>query len=949
MVKHMEASLGLKELADIRFRLEDMADGRDCSRSISQALRSTVQQLNSLVEKIEHGEREWQDAFDAVQDPIFIHDNQFRVIRANQAYARLAEKDIREVIGLPYWKAFPRGSGPFPQCCKLLETDNLSQHEEVRLENGQRYLSRGFAVRDADGKFLYAVHIMQDISEKHRLQTALEESANRYRAMFQGAPDAIFVSDAETGQLIDANPAAERLIGRNRGEILGMHQLQLHPDDCDALRVFQEYVQESGEEEGCPPVTETELLRADGRRIPVEVSAHAYLLDGRKVLQGVFRDISARKQAEEQLKETDKNLKLSLNLLSGIIESIPLRVFWKDREFRFLGCNSQFARDAGYSCPDELLHKTDFDMKWAEQAEQYRLDDRQVLEKGESKLGFEEQQTTPEGKRIWLRTSKVPLRGENEEAIGVLGIYDDVTAQKEAQQELQLSESRLKESQFVARLGSWELDLVNNELWWSDENYRIFGQAPGGANTYETFLNIVHPEDRDRVNHAFTQSVKNRSPYDIEHRLLLSDGRVKWVHERSKTYFAEDGTPLRSSGTTLDITEQRRIRDALNRSNRALKAIGSCNSVLVRAQDETELLDEMCRVIIEDGGYRFAWIGYVEDDADKYVRPVAHAGFEQGYLQAIKVKYDDSELGQGPVGTAIRNARPCVIPDTLNDTRFLPWREAAIARDYHSVLALPLKRENGEVFAVICIYAEDVGAFDEEACLLMREMASDIAYGILALRTRSERDHYLEAHRKSDERYKQALVETIRAVAMTVEKRDPYTAGHQYRVAQLSVAIGRELGMDEDRLEGLRLGAMIHDIGKIYVPAEILNRPGRLSKAEFEIIKSHSEVGFDIIKDVKFPWPVADMVIQHHERMDGSGYPQGLQGEEIILEARILSVADVVEAITAHRPYRPAVGLEQGLAEIENNRGTRYDPQVVDACLSLIREGRFAFGEQGAR
>ena len=136
---------------------------------------------------------------------------------------------------------------------------------------------------------------------------------------------------------------------------------------------------------------------------------------------------------------------------------------------------------------------------------------------------------------------------------------------------------------------------------------------------------------------------------------------------------------------------------------------------------------------------------------------------------------------------------------------------------------------------------------------------------------------------------------------------------------------------------------MIHDIGKIYVPAEILNRPGRLTKAEFEIIKSHAEVGYDIIKDVKFPWPVAQMVLQHHERMDGSGYPNGLHGEDIILEARILAVADVVEAITAHRPYRPAVGLEKALLEIEAHRGPLYDPEVADACLHLMRDKGFTF------
>jgi putative nucleotidyltransferase with HDIG domain len=190
---------------------------------------------------------------------------------------------------------------------------------------------------------------------------------------------------------------------------------------------------------------------------------------------------------------------------------------------------------------------------------------------------------------------------------------------------------------------------------------------------------------------------------------------------------------------------------------------------------------------------------------------------------------------------------------------------------------------------------------------------------------------------------KETLSDTIRAIALTVEKRDPYTAGHQNKVADLCAAIGRELGLPAERIEGMRLAALIHDIGKIYVPAEILNRPGRLTPAEFEIIKSHPGVGYDIVKDVKFPWPVGDMIVQHHERLDGSGYPRGLKGEAIILEARILAVADAVEAMAAHRPYRPAHGIEAAPEEIERHRGERYDPAAVDACARLFREKLFRF------
>ena len=183
----------------------------------------------------------------------------------------------------------------------------------------------------------------------------------------------------------------------------------------------------------------------------------------------------------------------------------------------------------------------------------------------------------------------------------------------------------------------------------------------------------------------------------------------------------------------------------------------------------------------------------------------------------------------------------------------------------------------------------------------------------------------------------------IDAISRTVEVRDPYTAGHERRVSQLAVAIARELGLDEERTEGLRVAGELHDVGKIIVPAEILASPGRLTEWEFALIKAHSETSFEILQSIDFPWPLAEMARQHHERMDGSGYPQGLAGEEILLEARILAVADVVEAMSSYRPYRPALGMDAALAEIEANRGRLYDAAVVDGCLRVVRDEGFAF------
>jgi len=205
----------------------------------------------------------------------------------------------------------------------------------------------------------------------------------------------------------------------------------------------------------------------------------------------------------------------------------------------------------------------------------------------------------------------------------------------------------------------------------------------------------------------------------------------------------------------------------------------------------------------------------------------------------------------------------------------------------------------------------------------------------------SEKTRAEEEIRKYIKQLKSAFMSTVEVATSLSEMRDPYTAGHERRVAQIAVGIGTELGFDENRLEGIRVAGHLHDVGKITIPAEILSKPGKLSAIEFQLIQAHAQAGYEVLKDVAFPWPAAEVARQHHERMDGSGYPLGLEGDAILLEARIMAVADVVEAMSSHRPYRPGLGIDRALAEIERGRGTAYDPVVVDACLKLFREGRF--------
>jgi HD-GYP domain-containing protein (c-di-GMP phosphodiesterase class II) len=229
----------------------------------------------------------------------------------------------------------------------------------------------------------------------------------------------------------------------------------------------------------------------------------------------------------------------------------------------------------------------------------------------------------------------------------------------------------------------------------------------------------------------------------------------------------------------------------------------------------------------------------------------------------------------------------------------------------------------------LSIYSEEVGTFSPASVGLLQELADDLTYGIASLRDAARLSRSLEA--------------TIGALATMSEIRDPYTAGHQCRVGGLAAAVGGDLGLSEDIVSGIRVAGELHDVGKIAVPAEILSRPVKLTPAEMELVKCHPLSGFDIVRGIDFPWPVAEMVLQHHERLDGSGYPLGLRGDQVLQGSRILAVADTVEAMSNHPPYRPALGLETALAEITAGAAVRYDPEVVAACVALFEEGRFGF------
>ena len=222
-------------------------------------------------------------------------------------------------------------------------------------------------------------------------------------------------------------------------------------------------------------------------------------------------------------------------------------------------------------------------------------------------------------------------------------------------------------------------------------------------------------------------------------------------------------------------------------------------------------------------------------------------------------------------------------------------------------------------------------------------IAGDKTYILASFRDITEHKRAKRELLETNIRLKKSIEGTVNALASTIEKRDPYTAGHQQRVAKLASAIAKELKLSDTRIEGIRIAGLLHDIGKISIPAEILNKPGRLTEIEFDFIKNHPQIAFDVLKDIEFPWPVASIVLQHHEKMNGSGYPKGLNGEKILLESRILTVSDVVEAMSSHRPYRPAFDIKVVLKEITDFKNKYFDIDVVEACLLLFSKGKFKF------
>ncbi len=383
------------------------------------------------------------------------------------------------------------------------------------------------------------------------------------------------------------------------------------------------------------------------------------------------------------------------------------------------------------------------------------------------------------------------------------------------------------------------------------------------------------------------------------------------------------------------------VQEELEKRGWALSALSAAAAALARSDSTDMLIKEVCSAIALQSPYLLAWVGKAEDDPEKTITVLGGSGSALAYLQNIAVSWSENHVtGLGPAGLAVRNNRIAIVADTDTDPNFIVWHDLAKKHGIRSAIACPIADGAGHPFGVLVVYSAIPNAFGSEEAKLFESLAHELSFGLRAI----ERQHQLDdqIHQKDliQERLAGALKATIEAMSRTMEWRDPYTAGHQKRVALISAAIAKKLGLNNEQIEALYMAAMVHDLGKVAVPAEILTKPTRLTDLEMQMVQGHAESGYQILKDIPFPYPIAEMVYQHHERLDGSGYPRGLKGDAICLEARILAVADTIEAMATHRPYRPGLGLDTAINRVMTEAGSKLDQRIANAASELYQGGK---------
>jgi len=623
-------------------------------------------------------------------------------------------------------------------------------------------------------------------------EIALQKAADQIEDLYNNAPCGYHSLDGD-GVIVQINDTELKWLGYTREELIG-HVKYYELMTPASLRVFQEHFPQL-KQRGWVRDIEFEVVRKDGSTFPV-------LLSGTAVTDSAGNYVMSRSTLYDitELRRVREELELKNRILSTQQETSLDAILLVDEHAKVVSYNRRFVEL--WNIPEQMVTAAEDEpmlqlvVARAVNPEEFLARVRYLYEHREEKS--HEEIRLKDG-RILDRYS-VPVTGASSRYYGRVWYFRDITERKRIEDALRTSESELKAAQRVAKIGNWHLDLASGAVGWSEEIYHVFDLDPRlPPPAYPEHARLMSAASAERLRAAVENTSRTGIPYEIDLEVPRGDGTSKWITARGEAVRDDHGRIVSLRGTAQDISERKQAENAIRKSNRALRVLSSCNQALVHATEEQQLFEIICRAIVEEGGFRLAWVGMAEQDADRTVRPVAQRGFEEGYLETLKITWADTERGRGPTGTAVRAGTTQINQNVAANPAMAPWRDDALKRGYRSSIALPLK-SGPAVLGVLDIYAAEPDAFDAEEVRLLEELADDLAFGITVLRARAAHARAEAALRDSEERFRKISSSAQDAIILM---------DHEGKVAFWNEAAQKMYGYSSQEIIGRDLHAVL--------------------------------------------------------------------------------------------------------------------------------------------